>query len=81
MSRVSRAVIVFVLLAGISLGVAETANAAGKTLRALSLQTSTEGAGPVRVAIEVEADTVPKFFVLERPLRAVIDFPGTQKPS
>ncbi len=81
MSRVSRAVIVFLLLAGISLGVAETANAAGKTLRALSLQTAAEGAGPLRVSIEVEADTVPKFFVLERPLRAVIDFPGTQKPS
>ena len=80
-SRVSRALIVCVLLAGVSLGVAETANAAGKTLRALNLETSAEVAGPVRVSIEVEADTVPKFFVLERPLRAVIDFPGTQKPS
>lgn len=80
-SRVSRALIVCVLLAGVSLGVAETANAAGKTLRALNLETSAEVAGPVRVSIEVEADTVPKFFVLERPLRAVIDFPGTRKPS
>ena len=44
-SRVSRALIVCVLLAGVSLGVAETANAAGKTLRALNLETSAEVAG------------------------------------
>jgi N-acetylmuramoyl-L-alanine amidase len=79
--RVSRAVMVCVLLAGIWLGVAETANAAGKSLRALNIETSAETTGPLRVLIEVEAETVPKFFVLERPLRAVVDLPGTRKPS
>jgi len=81
-TRALRFVFSLILLAGVALFAAGTANASGKTLRDLRFEAPASATEPLRVVIEVEADTVPKFFVLERPLRAVVDFPGTrQTPS
>lgn len=81
-TRSLRSVAVLALLAGGALFSAGRADAAGKTLRDLRIEAPVAATEPLRVVIEVEADTVPKFFVLERPLRAVIDFSGTrQTPS
>jgi N-acetylmuramoyl-L-alanine amidase len=80
-ARALRSVVFWVLLAGGALFAAGTADAAGKTLRDLKIESPLSTSEPLRVVIEVEADTVPKFFVLERPLRAVVDFPGTRQAS
>jgi N-acetylmuramoyl-L-alanine amidase len=78
-TRALRSFFLLTLLAGFALFSAGVANASGKTLRDLRIEspTATEA---MRVVIEVETDTVPKFFVLERPLRAVVDLPATRKP-
>jgi N-acetylmuramoyl-L-alanine amidase len=78
-TRALRSFFLLTLLAGFALFSAGVANASGKTLRDLRIESPT-GTDAMRVVIEVEADTVPKFFVLERPLRAVVDLPATRKP-
>ncbi len=78
-TRALRSFFLLTLLAGFALFSAGMANASGKTLRDLRIESPT-GTEAMRVVIEVEADTVPKFFVLERPLRAVVDLPATRKP-
>lgn len=78
-TRALRSFFLLTLLAGFGLFSAGVANASGKTLRDLRIESPT-GTEAMRVVIEVEADTVPKFFVLERPLRAVVDLPATRKP-
>ncbi len=81
-TRALRSAVLLILLAGVALFAAGTADASGKTLRDLRIEAPASATEPLRVVIEVEAATVPKFFVLERPLRAVVDFPGTrQMPS
>lgn len=80
-TRALRSVVWLILLAGVALVSADTADASGKTLRDLRFEAPVAATDPLRVVIEVEADTVPKFFVLERPLRAVVDFPATRSTS
>ena len=50
----------------------------GKTLSDLRIETSGESAAMTQVVIELESATSPQFFVLEKPLRAVVDLPGTR---
>lgn len=76
--RARRAIVALALLAGVAFFINDTASAAGKTLRELRLEAPSVTTESMRLVIEVEADTVPKFFVLEQPLRAVVDFPGTR---
>jgi N-acetylmuramoyl-L-alanine amidase len=78
-TRSLRSFLVLTLLAGFAGISAGVANASGKTLRDLRFEPTT-ATETMRVVIEVETDTVPKFFVLERPLRAVVDLPATRKP-
>lgn len=78
-TRTLQALLAVALLAGGSLFAAGSASAAGKSLRELRIESPVKETDPLRVVIEVEADTVPKFFVLERPLRAVIDLPDTRQ--
>lgn len=80
-TRARRAIVALALLAGVAFFITDTASAAGKTLRELRFEAPSAPTDSMRLVIEVEADTVPKFFVLERPLRAVVDFPGTRLAS
>lgn len=58
--------------------VAWAAVPAGKSLNDLRIEQPADDAAVRHVVIELEAATSPKFFVLERPLRAVVDLPGTR---
>jgi len=80
-ARALHALLAVFLFVGGSLLAADSAGSAGKLLLDIRFEAPAVETESLRVVIEVEADTVAKFFVLERPLRAVIDLPGTRQTS